>query len=126
MLLSRNHPVESSTEDVRIGIEFFKETFDRGYLCTANTPFNEAKIHFQKATDVDQNFVEAYFNLARILNSPAEHDQAVRNYETALEIDPKMSICHYWFAKLLTSGQKLANDGTLLSEPNPEKAKFHF
>ena len=37
-----------------------------------------------------------------------------------------MAICHYWFAKLLTSGQKLANDGTLLSEPNPEKAKFHF
>ena len=45
-MFDRNPPVESSTEDVRIGIEFFKETFDRGYLCTANTPFNEAKIHF--------------------------------------------------------------------------------
>ena len=45
-VFDRNPPVESSTEDVRIGIEFFKETFDRGYLCTANTPFNEAKIHF--------------------------------------------------------------------------------
>ena len=54
-----------------------------------NGDINEAKIHFQKATDVNQNFVEAYFNLARILTSPSEHDQAVRNYETAIEINPK-------------------------------------
>ena len=25
-----------------------------------------------------------------------------------------MADCHYWFAKLLTTGERLSNDGTLL------------
>jgi superkiller protein 3 len=70
--------------------------------------------------------VDAYFNLARILTSPSEHDQAVRNYETALEINPEMADCHYWFAKLLTTGERLSNDGTLLKEPKIDDAKKHF
>ena len=63
------------------------------------TVISEAKIHFQKATDIDQNFVQAYFNLARILTNPSEYDQAIRNFETALEIDPDFAECHYWFPK---------------------------
>ena len=37
-----------------------------------------------------------------------------------------MADCHYWFAKLLTSGERLTNDGTLLKEPNLIKAEEHF
>ena len=87
---------------------------------------NEAKIHFQKASDVDQNFVEAYFNLARILKSPSEYDQAVRNYETALEIKPDFPECHYWFAKALTTGERLKSDGSLVKEPDVKRAEKHF
>jgi tetratricopeptide (TPR) repeat protein len=37
-----------------------------------------------------------------------------------------MAICHYWFAKILTTGARLTNDGTLLHEPNIIKAEEHF
>ena len=81
---------------------------------------------FKKATDIDQNFVQAYFNLARILTNPSEYDQAIRNFETALEIDPDFAECHYWFSKILISGKKLEADGTLIKKPDPERAERHL
>jgi tetratricopeptide (TPR) repeat protein len=92
----------------------------------ANGDLNEAKLHFQKASDLDQNFVLAYFHLAKILTNPSEYDQAYRNYETALEIKPDLSDCHYWFAKLLASGEKLKTDGSLIKEPEIGRAKDHL
>ena len=88
--------------------------------------FNEAKLHFQKATDLDQNFVMAYFHLGKILTNPSEYSQAYRNYETALEIDPQLADCHYWFAKLLSKGEKLKSDGSIIFEPELEKARHHL
>ena len=82
--------------------------------------------NFQKASDLDQNFVLAYFHLAKILTNPSEYDQAYRNYETALEIKPDLSDCHYWFAKLLASGEKLKTDGSLIKEPEIDRAKDHL
>ena len=92
----------------------------------SNGDFNEAKLHFQKATDIDQNFTLAYFHLGKILNNPSEYDQAYRNYETALEIEPNLADCHYWFAKLLIGGEKLKSDGSLIKEPETAKAKEHL
>ena len=37
-----------------------------------------------------------------------------------------MADCHYWFAKLLTTGERLSNDGTLLKEPKIDEAEKHF
>ena len=84
------------------------------------------KIHFQKTTDIDQNFSKAYYHLAKSLRNPSEFDQAFRNYETALEIDPGMEECHYNFACLLIEGEKLKNDGTLVKEPNLTLAEKHL
>jgi tetratricopeptide (TPR) repeat protein len=97
-----------------------------GNHSVANGDLNEAKLHFQKASDLDQNFVLAYFHLAKILTNPSEYDQAYRNYETALEIKPDLSECHYWFAKLLASGEKLKTDGSLIREPEINRAKDHL
>ena len=70
--------------------------------------------------------MDAYFNLARILTNPSEYDQAIRNYETALEIDPDFAECHYWFSKILISGEKLESDGTLIKKHDPERAERHL
>ena len=83
-------------------------------------------MHFQKASDLDQNFVLAYFHLAKILTNPSEYDQAYRNYETALEIDPNLADGHYWFSKLVSGGEKLKSDGSLIKEPEIERAKKHL
>lgn len=87
---------------------------------------NEAKIHYQKATDIDQNYATAYFQLAKTLQNPSEFDQAYRNYETALEIDPSLTECHYQFANLLMKGEKLKNDGTHVLEPDLDRAEIHL
>ena len=87
---------------------------------------NEAKIHFQKATDVEQNFAEAYFNLARLSSSPSEYDLAERNFETALEIKNEYDECHYYFGKLLAKGERMSKDGTIILQPDPEEASKHF
>ena len=111
---------------MEINPEFALAYYELAHHSEKNGDLNEAKIHFQKATDIEQNFVEAYFHLARISTNPSEYDQAFRNYETALEIDPQMAECHYWFGKLLTTGEKLRNDGTLVWEPDPMRAEEHF
>ena len=64
--------------------------------------------------------------MARILTNPSEYDQAIRNFETALEIDPGFSECHYWFSKILISGEKLESDGTLIKKPDHERAEKHL
>ena len=61
-------------------------------------------------------FVLAYFHLAKILTNPSEYDQAYRNYETALEIDPNLADGHYWFSKLVSGGESL--NRTVLSLRN--------
>jgi tetratricopeptide (TPR) repeat protein len=111
---------------LEINPEYSLAYYELAHHSEQNGDLNEAKIHFQKATDIEQNFVEAYFHLARICTNPSEYDQAFRNYETALEIEPNMAECHYWFGKLLTSGEKLKNDGTLVFEADPERAEVHF
>ena len=83
-------------------------------------------MHFQKATDVEQNFAEAYFNLARLSFTPAEYEFAERNFETALEIKKDFDECHYFLGKLLAKGEKMTKDGTLLIEPQRERAANHF
>ena len=97
-----------------------------GNHCLETNDINEAKIHYQKATDIDQNYALAYFQLAKTLQNPSEFDQAFRNFETALEIDPSMTECHYHFANLLMKGEKLKNDGTLVIEPDLKRAESHL
>ena len=111
---------------LEINPEYSEAYFELGNHTVNHGDYNEAKLHFQKATDLDQNFVLAYFHLGKILNNPSEYNQAYRNYETALEIDPELSECHYWFAKLLSKGEKLKSDGSLILEPETEKAKEHI
>ena len=92
-----------------------------------NGDISEAKIHFQKATEVDQNYAHAYFNLGRLCSlNPSEFDQAFRNLETALEIDPDFEDCHYYFGKLLTSGAQVTKDGSLVHKPDHKAAEDHF
>ena len=67
-----------------------------------------------------------YFQLAKTLQNPSEFDQAYRNYETALEIDPSLTECHYQFANLLMKGEKLKNDGTHVLEPDLDRAEIHL
>ena len=43
-----------------------------------------------------------------------------------MEIKPDLSECHYWFAKLLASGEKLKTDGSLIKEPEISRAKEHL
>ena len=85
--------------------------------------FSIIGIYFQKATDIDQNFAEAYFRLAQTLDNPSEYELAYRNFETALEINPHLTECYFYFADLLARGEKLKKDGTLISEPELEKAE---
>ena len=68
----------------------------------------------------------AYFHLGKILTNPSEYSQAYRNYETALEINPELAECHYWFAKLLSKGEKLKSDGSITLEPEILKARYHL
>ena len=64
--------------------------------------------------------------MAKTLQNPSEFDQAFRNFETALEIDSGMTECHYHFANLLIKGEKLKNDGTLVIEPDLNRAELHL
>ena len=61
--------------------------------------------------------------MARILTNPSEYDQAIRNFETALEIDPDFAECHYWFSKILVSGKKLEADWNLDQETRPRTGR---
>ena len=107
--------------------EFPEAYFELAVHSESNGDISEAKIHFQKATEVDQNYAEAYFNLARLCSTnPSEFEQAYRNFETALEIDPEYEICHYFFGKLLIKGSQVTKDGSLVHKPDLKEAEFHF
>ena len=55
---------------MEINPEYSSPTMNLLITRKRNGDLNEAKIHFQKATDIEQNFVEAYFHLARICHQP--------------------------------------------------------
>ena len=46
--------------------------------------------------------------------------------ETALEIKKDFDECHYFFGKLLAKGEKMTKDGSLLVQPQTDRAIFHF
>ena len=39
---------------------------------------------------------------------------------------PNLAEGHYWFAKLLSGGEKLKTDGSLIKEPETQRAKEHL
>ena len=84
------------------------------------------KFIIKKPLILTKNYATAYFQLAKTLQNPSEFDQAYRNYETALEIDPSLTECHYQFANLPMKGEKLKNDGTHVLEPDLDRAEIHL
>ncbi len=53
--------------------------------------FIEAKAHYKKAIQLSPNLPEAYFNLAIIYFQENDLEQAKKNVEKALELEPELS-----------------------------------
>ena len=60
------------------------------------------------------------------MTSPSEYELAERNFETAIEIKTDYDECHYFFGKLLAKGEKMNKDGTLVIEPQLDRANEQF
>ncbi len=51
--------------------------------------WEEARVEFERAVQVDSNLVEAHFNLALSLHKLGRHDEATREFKIAGELAPK-------------------------------------
>ena len=49
-----------------------------------------------------------------------------KNYETAIDIDPKYADCHYYLAKLLSGGLATNNEGSLINKKDTTLAIQHL
>jgi Tfp pilus assembly protein PilF len=72
-----------------------------------------ARAACQKALEIDPNFEEAYYNLAK-LDAEVSPSQAIKGFEKAIELDPDYSVAHREIAKLDQHGGDLV------------RAEYHF
>ena len=56
---------------------------------------DEALEHFQKAVEINPNYVEAHSNLGQALLQKGQMDEAVAQFKKALEIDPNSLVTQY-------------------------------
>ena len=78
---------------------------------------NETKAYFEKATQVDQNYTDAYYNLGRVLN--AQGNLILLAGITRLQLKfLQIMLMYTGLGKLLAGGQKITKDGTLICEPD--------
>jgi tetratricopeptide (TPR) repeat protein len=78
--------------------------------------YEEAKIHYEKAIEINPKFVEAHYNLAGLLqNNFQKYEEGKTHYEKAIEINPEYAAAHYTLANSLKKNfQKY------------EEAKIHY
>ena len=50
--------------------------------------YQEAIEHFDKAIELDPNYVDAWYNKGVVLDNLGEHEEAIECYDKALELDP--------------------------------------
>jgi len=54
----------------------------------------EARMHFQKAVEINPNYVDARSNLGLVFVQEGQLDEAVDQYQAAVEIDPNSPVAH--------------------------------
>jgi protein O-mannosyl-transferase len=75
---------------------------------------DEAIAHFQKALELNPDYVDARNNLGIALDKKGRSDEAIEQYTKALKLDPDYAQAHY----------NLAN--VLLAKGRPDEAILHF
>src|SRR5271165_4196646 len=65
-----------------------------GLAFLRNEQRDGARMHFQKALEINPNYVEARSNLGLVLFQEGQLDEAVAQYQKALEIDPNSLVTH--------------------------------
>ncbi len=90
---------------------------------------DEAVAQYQKALEIDSNYVEAHYNLGNALFQKGQLDEAVIQFQKALEIDPNYVEAHYNLGNALF--QKGQLDEAVIQfqkalEINPNDAEAHY
>ena len=65
-----------------------------GLAFLRNEQRDGARMHFQKALEINPNYVEARSNLGLVLFQEGQVDEAVDQYQKGLEIDPNSLVTH--------------------------------
>jgi tetratricopeptide (TPR) repeat protein len=72
-----------------------------GFTFSQQGRTDEAIVHFQKALELNPNFVAAHNNLGIALNLKGRSDEAIEQYTKALALDPNDPRAHYNLANVL-------------------------
>lgn len=77
---------------------------------------NGSVLSFKKATKLDQNFYEAFYNLAMVLSSLNKKDEAIDAFTRALTLEPKNYECMYDLAETLYKRGYLMKSASYLNK----------
>lgn len=74
------------------GLSYFNHGFykltPKGRQDEASPYYESAIIEFKKAIEINESFLQAHLNLARVYFVQKEYDQAAAAYQEALDLDP--------------------------------------
>ncbi len=83
-------------------IEKAKQFYNKAIDFYKNKDYDNAKLYYEKAIEINPKFSKAYFSLASLYDiNFKKYNIAKKNYEKAIEINPKYSKAYYNLAILL-------------------------
>jgi tetratricopeptide (TPR) repeat protein len=62
----------------------------RGYFCNQSKQYSQAIDYYTKATEVNSEFADAFFNRGNTYNNLGQYNRAISDFDRALEINKKL------------------------------------
>ena len=104
---------KDAVEAYNLGIDAYQEGDIEGSVA-----------NFKKATQLDQNFYEAFYNLAQVLNSIGKRDEAIDAYTRAITLEPASYDCVYDLGEALYKRGYLMKSVSYLNKIPPTSKNY--
>jgi len=88
--------IESETDDPIL-------YFNLGNVLYASQRLADAETQFRRATELDENYVEAWNNLGTVLADLGQHDESVEVFERAIDVFPLYADAHFNLGDVFSS-----------------------
>jgi len=86
---NKDQTIEQFKKMITLNPKTPKSCIELGTLFARLGKISEAIVFFQRSLELDNNFVEGYYNLGRAYSVKHQFDQSIEIYEKNIELDPK-------------------------------------
>jgi tetratricopeptide (TPR) repeat protein len=105
-----------------------EEWFEKGNMAMSAGYNNVAIRFFEKAIEIDPNYLEPYINIGLLYNKEGDTEKAISYYEKAIAVDPDFTKAHYNLGTVYAEKGKLdkaVSEFKKCLSINPDLAKAH-